>query len=164
MASAALLEQACHLHDIGAFLVRVPECVDGGFDRRRDAHAATIPPSSPRAAAPSSRCRAFSRKTAWQGPCVSKLVTKRPGLDAFLAQLSRECEVHAYSTLPRAHAAPVLDRLDPRGEIFRVRYYRDSCTLSPAHGHVSQEPLVVMFEKFTAITDVAICLSPQICS
>ena len=57
------------------------------------------------------------------------LVTKRPGLDAFLATLAEHFEVVVFTAGTRAYAKPILDRIDPTGEIYGDnRLYRDSCT------------------------------------
>eukprot|EP00924_Labyrinthula_sp_SR-Ha-C_P012107 snap_masked-scaffold_26-processed-gene-4.59-mRNA-1 protein AED:0.16 eAED:0.16 QI:0/-1/0/1/-1/1/1/0/351 len=55
------------------------------------------------------------------------LVTKRPGLDQFLASVGEKYEIMAYTAGLRQYASPLLDWLDPEKKIFRYRFYRDSC-------------------------------------
>ena len=61
-------------------------------------------------------------------------VHKRPGLDNFLNEVSQRFETHVFTAAMEVYARPVLDSLDPNGEIFCQRFYRECCTLNSELG------------------------------
>ncbi|CAM9562056.1 unnamed protein product [Choristocarpus tenellus] len=54
-------------------------------------------------------------------------VNKRPGLDGFLAALARDYNTIVFTAAMPDYAGPVLDYIDPKGELFHQRLYRNSC-------------------------------------
>lgn len=61
-------------------------------------------------------------------------VNKRPNLDEFLRRITRKYETHVFTAAMEVYASPLLDRLDPNGDMFQGRYYRDHCTFDPSLG------------------------------
>mmetsp|Transcript_1145 Transcript_1145/g.7465 ORF Transcript_1145/g.7465 Transcript_1145/m.7465 type:complete len:280 (+) Transcript_1145:198-1037(+) len=51
---------------------------------------------------------------------------KRPGVDAFLKQVSQFYEVVVYTDQLQTYADPILDRLDPNRQYIHYRLYRDA--------------------------------------
>jgi hypothetical protein len=58
-------------------------------------------------------------------------IARRPGLAAFLRAAAALFEVGVFTAGSRAYAEPVLDALDPEGELFAWRLYRDACVRVP---------------------------------
>ena len=56
-------------------------------------------------------------------------VHERPHLHEFLAKVSAKYETHVFTAAMEVYAKPVLDVLDPKGEIFTHIWYRESCTM-----------------------------------
>ena len=56
---------------------------------------------------------------------------RRPHLAVFLKKAAELFEVVVFTAGSRAYAEPVLDALDPRGELFAWRLYRDACVRVP---------------------------------
>jgi TFIIF-interacting CTD phosphatase-like protein len=56
------------------------------------------------------------------------IVHKRPGLDAFLRNISGRFETHVFTAATKVYANAILDELDPSGTVFDMRWFRDSCT------------------------------------
>lgn len=67
------------------------------------------------------------RLTSPEGADFTLYVVKRPGLDEFLRAAAASFEVVVFSTAPESRASPVIDRLDPSGDLISHRLYRDSC-------------------------------------
>ena len=61
-------------------------------------------------------------------------VNKRPNLDIFLKEITSRYETYIFTAAMEVYASPVLDVLDPHGEMFRGRFYRDTCVYSPDLG------------------------------
>lgn len=61
-------------------------------------------------------------------------VNKRPNLDVFLKEITSRYETYIFTAAMEVYASPVLDVLDPHGEMFRGRFYRDTCVYSPDLG------------------------------
>lgn len=61
-------------------------------------------------------------------------VNKRPNLDLFLKEITSKFETYIFTAAMEVYAAPVLNRLDPNGDMFRGRFYRDSCVFHPELG------------------------------
>lgn len=51
---------------------------------------------------------------------------KRPGIDAFLRQVSQFYEVVVFTDQLQTYADPILDRLDPHRQYIHYRLYRDA--------------------------------------
>mmetsp|Transcript_2194 Transcript_2194/g.4189 ORF Transcript_2194/g.4189 Transcript_2194/m.4189 type:complete len:447 (+) Transcript_2194:359-1699(+) len=54
-------------------------------------------------------------------------VNKRPNLDLFLREITAKFETYIFTAAMEVYAAPVLNRLDPAGTMFKGIFYRDSC-------------------------------------
>eukprot|EP00638_Chattonella_subsalsa_P006758 CAMPEP_0117761496 /NCGR_PEP_ID=MMETSP0947-20121206/17319_1 /TAXON_ID=44440 /ORGANISM="Chattonella subsalsa, Strain CCMP2191" /LENGTH=190 /DNA_ID=CAMNT_0005582507 /DNA_START=437 /DNA_END=1009 /DNA_ORIENTATION=- len=56
-------------------------------------------------------------------------VNKRPGLSTFLQELAQdeEVDVAVFTAAQQVYADPLLDVLDPEGNIFSHRFYRQHC-------------------------------------
>lgn len=61
-------------------------------------------------------------------------VNKRPNLDHFLRKITSKYETHVFTAAMEVYASPLLDVLDPKGDMFRERYYREHCTFDPSLG------------------------------
>lgn len=55
-------------------------------------------------------------------------VNKRPNLDLFLREVTSRFETYVFTAAMEVYASPVLDVLDPSGDMFRGRLYREQCT------------------------------------
>ena len=62
------------------------------------------------------------------------LVHERPYLHEFLKEVSSKYETHIFTAAMEVYAKPVLDILDPHGDIFTNIYYRESCQLNSTVG------------------------------
>ncbi|MGK3733643.1 MAG: TFIIF-interacting CTD phosphatase-like protein [Bacillariaceae sp.] len=62
------------------------------------------------------------------------LVHKRPYLHEFLKEVSSKYETHIFTAAMEVYAKPVLNILDPHGDIFTNIYYRESCQLNSTVG------------------------------
>ena len=72
-----------------------------------------------------SACESF-RVTLPDGDFVQ--VNKRPNLDLFLREVTSRFETYVFTAAMEVYASPVLDILDPNGDMFRGRLYREQCT------------------------------------
>lgn len=61
-------------------------------------------------------------------------VNKRPNLDLFLKEITSKFETYIFTAAMEVYAAPVLDELDPNGDMFRGRFYREHCVYNPDLG------------------------------
>jgi TFIIF-interacting CTD phosphatases, including NLI-interacting factor len=61
-------------------------------------------------------------------------VNKRPNLDHFLRKITSKYETHVFTAAMEVYASPLLDVLDPKGDMFQERYYREHCTFDPSLG------------------------------
>lgn len=55
------------------------------------------------------------------------VVNKRPGLDRFLEEAAKHFDVYVFTAGLEAYGKPILDALDPKGNIFAGRFFRESC-------------------------------------
>lgn len=55
-------------------------------------------------------------------------VIKRPGVDEFLSEMAKHYEIVIYTASTKPYADPILNLLDPQGNISH-RLYRESCVL-----------------------------------
>jgi TFIIF-interacting CTD phosphatase-like protein len=61
-------------------------------------------------------------------------VNKRPFLEEFLQAVTSKYETHIYTAAMKVYAEPILDILDPQGDRFAKRWYRESCDLDKNMG------------------------------
>ncbi|KAL7533209.1 hypothetical protein ACHAXR_005102 [Thalassiosira sp. AJA248-18] len=61
-------------------------------------------------------------------------VNKRPNLDLFLKEITSKFETYVFTAAMEVYAAPVLNVLDPNGDMFRGRLYREHCSYDPDLG------------------------------
>mgnify|MGYP003863252653 CR=1 FL=1 len=61
-------------------------------------------------------------------------VNMRPFLEEFLQEVTSKYETHIYTAAMKVYAEPILDKLDPRGDRFAQRWYRESCDLDKNMG------------------------------
>ncbi len=54
-------------------------------------------------------------------------VALRPGLREFLVKLASKYHIAVYTAAVQSYANPVLDVIDPKGELFNQRFFRCSC-------------------------------------
>jgi carboxy-terminal domain RNA polymerase II polypeptide A small phosphatase len=54
----------------------------------------------------------------------------RPGLRAFLQEVSSYCDMYAFTSATPVYARPAFKLLDPKEEYFQKIWYRDSCDYS----------------------------------
>lgn len=57
------------------------------------------------------------------------VVYKRPGLDKFLEVASKHFDLYIFTAGLSIYGEPVIDALDPKKDLFKDRFYRDSCQL-----------------------------------
>ncbi|KAF8667069.1 hypothetical protein HU200_053245 [Digitaria exilis] len=62
-----------------------------------------------------------------KGKTLTYYITKRPCVDEFLRAAAERFEVVVFTAALPEYANPVLDRLDPDGEVFAHRLYRGAC-------------------------------------
>ncbi len=74
-------------------------------------------------------------------------VNKRPNLDIFLKEITSRYETYIFTAAMEVYASPVLDVLDPHGEMFRGRFYRDTCVYSPDLGVYAKDLCRVLRER-----------------
>ncbi|KAL4169399.1 hypothetical protein KRP22_010319 [Phytophthora ramorum] len=55
------------------------------------------------------------------------VVNKRPGLDRFLEEAAKHYDVYVFTAGLEAYGKPILDELDPKGNLFAGRFFRESC-------------------------------------
>ncbi|RLN93760.1 hypothetical protein BBJ28_00013371 [Nothophytophthora sp. Chile5] len=55
------------------------------------------------------------------------VVNKRPGLDRFLEEAAKHFDVYVFTAGLEAYGKPILDELDPKGNLFAGRFFRASC-------------------------------------
>ncbi|KAE8708863.1 putative Aquaporin NIP1.1 [Hibiscus syriacus] len=68
----------------------------------------------------------FIVRPSMEGQMMNFYVSKRPGVDSFLEEISKKYEVVVFTAGLEHYASLVLDKLDPKGLISH-RLYRDSC-------------------------------------
>lgn len=61
-------------------------------------------------------------------------VNKRPNLDIFLREITSKFETYIFTAAVEVYASPVLNQLDPAGNMFRGRFYREHCRFDPDLG------------------------------
>mmetsp|Transcript_32941 Transcript_32941/g.62942 ORF Transcript_32941/g.62942 Transcript_32941/m.62942 type:complete len:417 (-) Transcript_32941:89-1339(-) len=61
-------------------------------------------------------------------------VNKRPNLDLFLKEITSKFETYIFTAAMEVYASPVLNKIDPTGDMFAGRLYREHCTFDPDMG------------------------------
>lgn len=89
-------------------------------------------------------------------------VNKRPGLDKFLKSMSERYETVAYTAALEEYAKPLLDWLDPKGTIFRHRFYRDSCLYIRGYYVKDLEKMNRNLRRTVLVDNNAFCFLPQL--
>ena len=74
-------------------------------------------------------------------------VYERAGLRDFLAKVANLFEVWIYTASAKEYADAILDKLDPKNEIFMKRLYREDC-IEDENGRVLKD-LTLITEKST---------------
>jgi CTD small phosphatase-like protein 2 len=57
------------------------------------------------------------------------IVYKRPGLDRFLEEAAKHFDLYVFTAGLEAYGKPILDELDPKGNLFAGRFFRESCQM-----------------------------------
>ncbi|EFJ07400.1 hypothetical protein SELMODRAFT_133639, partial [Selaginella moellendorffii] len=105
----------------------------------------------------------FSGKTL---PLKRYLVAKRPGVNTFLDEMSKIYEIVVFTRVVKPYADRILDRLDPVGNLFTHRLYRDSCLTKEVRGRKVVKDLSRLGRdlRHTVIVDdkpESFCLQPN---
>ncbi|KAL3822050.1 hypothetical protein ACHAXA_007843 [Cyclostephanos tholiformis] len=83
-------------------------------------------------------------------------VNKRPNLDIFLKEITSKFETYIFTAAMEVYAAPVLNELDPNGDMFRGRFYREHCVYDPDLGVYSKNLCDVLRMRQMMIGDTAV--------
>eukprot|EP00939_MAST-03C_sp_MAST-3C-sp1_P004107 g4107.t1 len=67
------------------------------------------------------------------------LVRKRPGVDQFLERACELFDLYLYTAGEKDYATAVVRHLDPKGNIFRNRFFRSSCILNTVSGEFMKD-------------------------
>ncbi|XP_002984914.2 probable C-terminal domain small phosphatase [Selaginella moellendorffii] len=99
-------------------------------------------------------------------PLQRYLVAKRPGVDTFLNEMSQIYEIVVFTRAVKPYADRILDRLDPAGNLFTHRLYRDSCSPKEVGGRKVVKDLSRLGRdlRHTVIVDdkpESFCLQPS---
>lgn len=89
-------------------------------------------------------------------------VNKRPGLDSFLQEASKNFELIAYTAGLEEYAHALLDHLDPTGSIFRHRLYRDGCIFMRGYYLKDLDKLNRNLNRTVLVDNNAFCFLPQL--
>jgi RNA polymerase II subunit A small phosphatase-like protein len=69
----------------------------------------------------------FTVRPIIHGEAITYYIAKRPGVEAFLRVAAEKFEVVIFTAALEEYASLVLGHLDPDGEVFAHRLYRDAC-------------------------------------
>jgi len=86
-------------------------------------------------------------------------VNKRPNLDLFLREITEKFETYIFTAAMEVYAAPVLDKLDPHGDMFRGRFYREHCVYDPDLGVYAKDLCDVLDHRKMMIDNAAAAAS-----
>ena len=75
----------------------------------------------------------FSVRVPIEGLETRVLVFKRPGLDKFLREASKHCELCVWTQACSAFASTLIDVIDPQRKFITKRLYREQCSFDNAH-------------------------------
>lgn len=78
-------------------------------------------------------------------------INKRPNLDIFLKEITKRFETHIFTAAMEVYAAPLLDELDPKGDMFRGRFYREHCFFHPELGVYAKDLCDVLKKRKSTI-------------
>lgn len=82
-------------------------------------------------------------------------INKRPNLDIFLKEITSRFETHIFTAAMEVYAAPVLDKLDSKGDMFHERFYREHCKFDPELGIYAKDLCDVQRIRKTSIDAVS---------
>lgn len=86
-------------------------------------------------------------------PEGNRNVNKRPNLDLFLREITGKFETYIFTAAMEVYAKPVIDRLDPHGDMFRGRLYREHCVHDPATGAYHKDLRNVLRMRKSLVVD-----------
>jgi hypothetical protein len=78
-------------------------------------------------------------------------VNKRPNLDIFLKEITSRFETHIFTAAMSVYAAPLLNELDPNGDMFQDRFFREHCLFHPELGVYAKDLCDVLKKRKTTI-------------
>lgn len=78
-------------------------------------------------------------------------INKRPNLDIFLKEITSRFETHIFTAAMEVYAAPLLNELDPKGDMFRGRFYREHCLFHQELGVYAKDLCDVLKKRKTTI-------------
>lgn len=78
-------------------------------------------------------------------------INKRPNLDIFLKEITSRFETHIFTAAMEVYAAPLLNELDPKGDMFHGRFYREHCLFHPELGVYAKDLCDVLRQRKTTI-------------
>jgi CTD small phosphatase-like protein 2 len=78
-------------------------------------------------------------------------VNKRPNLDIFLKEITSRFETHIFTAAMSVYAAPLLNELDPNGDMFQDRFFREHCLFHPELGVYAKDLCDVLKKRKTSI-------------
>ena len=81
-------------------------------------------------------------------------INKRPNLDIFLKEITSKFETHIFTAAMEVYAAPLLNKLDPKGDMFRGRFYREHCLFHPDLGVYAKDLCDVLARRKATMNGV----------
>lgn len=78
-------------------------------------------------------------------------INKRPNLDIFLKEITSRFETHIFTAAMEVYAAPLLNELDPEGDMFHGRFYREHCLFHPELGVYAKDLCDVLRKRKATI-------------
>jgi CTD small phosphatase-like protein 2 len=80
-------------------------------------------------------------------------INKRPNLDIFLREITSKFETYIFTAAMKVYAEPLLNELDPKGDMFRGRFYRDHCLFHPELGVYAKDLCDVLQKRKLMINE-----------
>lgn len=90
-------------------------------------------------------------------------INKRPNLDIFLKEITSKFETYIFTAAMEVYAAPLLNELDPKGDMFRGRFYREHCLFHPELGVYAKDLCDVLRERRAIVNGASDCTSCDNC-
>eukprot|EP00804_Cyclotella_cryptica_P030786 CCRYP_015053-RA/>CCRYP_015053-RA protein AED:0.24 eAED:0.24 QI:0/-1/0/1/-1/1/1/0/386 len=90
-------------------------------------------------------------------------INKRPNLDIFLKEITSKFETYIFTAAMEVYAAPLLNELDPQGDMFRGRFYREHCLFHPELGVYAKDLCDVLRERRAIVNGASDCNSTETC-